>query len=108
MAAAIAPCFVGACNVDLIIRFFTNYYEESKELMTDQLVAVLTGWLDILEKIKLRIQSIVDALESLADHIATVPEKVKEIEQRVCDKDACLGPVITEFMDKGAWQSRES
>ena len=93
---------MGACNIDLIIRFFTNYYEESKELMADQLVAVLTGWLDIFEKVKTRIQRVVKASESLASHVVKLPDKIEAVQKRVCDKDACLGPAITSFMDKGA------
>lgn len=43
----------------------------------------------------------VDASRTLATHAKTIPAKIEKIEEKICKKKACLGPIISEFMKKG-------
>ncbi|CAG7563237.1 unnamed protein product [Fusarium equiseti] len=99
-AAAISPCIFAACEPELIRSFFTNFLSESNALMSKQLTAILEGWIDVFQKIEGGLLAVVDASEALVAHSKTIPAKIKNIEEKVCKKSACLGPVIAEFMRK--------
>lgn len=101
LAAAISPCFVSACNPDLIARVFTNYFNRSKTMMIDQTKNLLLGWINIFESAANALEAVQDAAESLATHLLALPDEIKEIEDRICQNDACLGPIISSFMKKG-------
>ena len=101
LAAAISPCFIGACEPDLIRSFFTNYLTKSKELMADKIVVILKEWTNIFAIVEKKIESIGEATEILFEQVKMVPDKIEEIEEKVCKDDACLGPVISEYLQKG-------
>lgn len=107
LAAAISPCFIGACQPDLIRSFFTNYLTKSKELMADKIVVVLKEWTNIFAMVEKKIESIGDATENLFLQVKMVPDKIEEIEDEVCKDDACLGPVISEYFQKGEFSKIE-
>jgi len=100
LAAAIAPFFISACVPDLIRSFFTDYLTKSKELMAHRIVEVLTGWINVLDKIEQSLLQVAGAAESLITHLGTVPDKVRAVEKKVCKADDCLGAVISSYMEK--------
>ncbi|KAK1241316.1 hypothetical protein MKX08_001290 [Trichoderma sp. CBMAI-0020] len=78
LVAAISPCFTPAeCQPKLISDFFTNYLAKSKELMSDQIVAVLNSWLDIIDSMEKEGQEVVSAAENLAGKVDSIPDKIK-------------------------------
>ncbi len=65
--------------------------------MSGTIIKVLEGWINVFDQIERAILNIANATERLAGHVATVPEKLDEIEARICADDKCLGPVIAMF-----------
>ncbi|KAK4223387.1 hypothetical protein QBC38DRAFT_459392 [Podospora fimiseda] len=91
---------VPAAELDLIRSFFTNYLTKSKELMADKLVMVFNNWINIFAKVENRIKDIRTATENLFAQLKAVPDKIEEIEDKVCTNDTCQGPVISEYFKK--------
>ncbi|KAH7357353.1 hypothetical protein BKA66DRAFT_574514 [Pyrenochaeta sp. MPI-SDFR-AT-0127] len=97
LVAAVAPCIVGSCNP---LSFFTNYLTRTQEVMGDQVEKILTNWSTIFSTILSSARGIEYAIKDLGQHLLGLPDKIEEIRQRVCDKDACLGPAIASFLQK--------
>lgn len=82
------------------MSFFTNYLARTKDVMGDQVEKVLTGWANIFSSILSSAQNIEYTIKDLGQHIVGLPYKVEEIRKRICEKDTCLGPAISSFLQK--------
>ncbi|KAI9871554.1 MAG: hypothetical protein M1830_002738 [Pleopsidium flavum] len=100
-AADISPCFVGACDPDLIRAFFTNHLQKSQALMSDQLVAFLTPWVTLLDGIKQQLGDLRGAFDSLSEETQTVQSQIDTIRGELCkDANACAEETVTKFYEK--------
>ncbi|KAM3517205.1 hypothetical protein MY4038_010329 [Beauveria bassiana] len=68
--------------------------------MSSTLIQVLDGWIDIFQRIEDRVARVVDEIGTLVAHAQTISLRIEDIEKRICHKKACLGPAVSEFMQK--------
>lgn len=97
LLGAIAACALGSCDPGV----FTRYLEISKESMEAQMEAVLSEWNTLLKGTDGSIKEIGSASEEIMTNAQSLPSEIKRIEDEMCQGDACSGPVITSFMEKG-------
>ncbi|KAH0526657.1 hypothetical protein TsFJ059_009954 [Trichoderma semiorbis] len=101
LVTAISPCFTPlGCQPKLISDFFTNYLTKSKELMGDQIDAVLNSWLDIFGNMEKNSQEVVSAAENLVGKVDSIPDKIKMAQNEVCVEEACSQEQVVSFMQK--------
>lgn len=68
--------------------------------MSETLIKVLGGWINNFQGVEDRLIFVVDAAEALFAHLESIPAKIDEVERKVCKKDACLEPIIREYLNK--------
>ncbi|UKZ85649.1 uncharacterized protein TrAFT101_001501 [Trichoderma asperellum] len=101
LITTIIPCFTPAgCQPRLIVDFFTNYFTKSKELMSDKLVAVLNGWLDMIDRMEKKGQEVISAAENLVGQANSISDEIKTALNEVCTGEACLEQQAVSFMQK--------
>ncbi|MCJ1365343.1 hypothetical protein MMC16_004464 [Acarospora aff. strigata] len=100
-AADIAPCFVGACNPDLIRAFFTNYLQKSQALMSKQLTAFLMPWTKLLEGVKQQMRDLGGAFDSLGKETESLQKEIDAIRGELYKNERECGiETVTRFYDK--------
>jgi hypothetical protein len=72
----------------------------TKEVMGNQVDRLLSNWIMNFNVIVSTIKNVEFALEDLAAHLLTVPDKIDKIHKKICEKDTCLGPAIGSFLNK--------
>ncbi len=101
-AASISPCFVGACQPDLVRAFFTNYIKESQALITRQLQDFLTPWATALQNSVDYLEDLRPSFNVLLTEVTAVEARIEKIREDLCkDVDTCVEDVITRFYEQG-------
>lgn len=61
----------------------------------------------MFDRISVQINATLLSVDDFFDHLATIPNKTEEIKNRVCQKNACLGPVINDFFNRSEYMLAE-
>ncbi|GHJ86562.1 hypothetical protein NliqN6_2964 [Naganishia liquefaciens] len=87
-ATALAPCFVGACDPDAIIGFFTNYLRDSEEAIKDELSALFKPWTSSANSLSNAFDQIVNVTSGIGAQIDQVEKDVKTLVDDFCSSPA--------------------
>lgn len=76
--------------------------------MSDKLVAVLNGWLDMIDRMEKKGQEVISAAENLVGQANSISDEIKTALNEVCTGEACLEQQAVSFMQKGKFIASES
>lgn len=83
-ATALAPCFVGACDPDAIIGFFTNYLRDSEAAIKDDLSALFKPWTSSANLLSNAFDQMVNVTSGVGGQIDQVEKDIKTLVADFC------------------------
>ncbi|KAJ9112503.1 hypothetical protein QFC22_006250 [Naganishia vaughanmartiniae] len=101
-ATALAPCFVGACDVQAIIGFFQNYIEDSEAAIKQDVKALFNPWTSAVDNLSGAFAGLGNVTQQVGERVAQTEADVRKLLNDFCGTpEVCASNTLMALKSQG-------